>query len=243
MLTNCELHSKLLLTDNFLVIGSANLSKSSAERLTEASVITDNDILLSQAKAFCYNLKEESILLTKQDIDALLKIEVVKRPFKPTAKSKTRQKTFGDKFWFVSASPLSDRTYNKIKKTVELTTTSISERENIAEENISFLRWRAKTEFSETAKEGDQIILKYNNESKTRSYIYPPSTILNQQVIDGFVYFYYDTRNSEKCKISWTKFQSFIKNIKLDKTITTRTKSISKADISKLSPLWGVLEH
>jgi hypothetical protein len=45
------------------VVGSANLSKSSAERLTESSVITESDILISQAKAFCHNLTEESTLL------------------------------------------------------------------------------------------------------------------------------------------------------------------------------------
>ena len=221
-----------------MVIGSANLSKSSAERLTESSVVTDNDILLSQAKAFCYNLAEESTLLTKQEIDALLKIDVVKRPFKPITKSKTREKKFGDKYWFISASALSERTYNKIKDNIESTTAKIAKRENIDEENISFLRWRTKTEFSDTAKEGDQIILKFNNDDKTRSYIYPPSTILERQIIGGFVYFYHDDSNSGKNKIGWTKFKSFTKNIELDKPITTRTKIISKVDIEKLKPVW-----
>jgi len=238
LLSNSTLHSKLLLTDKFLVIGSANLSKSSAEKLTEASVITDNDILLSQAKAFCYNLTEESTTLTKKDIDNLLKIEVVKRLFKPTKKSKTRQKKFGDRYWFISASALSEGTYNKIKDNVETTTAKIAQRKSIDEENISFLRWRAKTEFGDKAKEGDQIILKFNNDDKTRSYIYPPSTILERQVINGFVYFYHEDRNSAKKKVGWTKFKSFIKSIQLDKPITTRTKFISKADIEKLKPLW-----
>jgi len=238
LLSNSELHAKLLLTDKFLVIGSANLSKSSAEKLIESSVITDNDILLSQAKAFCYNLVEESTRLTRNDIEALLKIEVVKRPHKPTTKSKTRQKKFGNKYWFISASALGERTYNKIKDTVESTTAQIAERENIDEENISFLRWRTKTEFSDTAKEGDQIILKFNNDDKTRSYVYPPSTILERQVKNGFVYFYHDDRNSGKNKVGWTRFKNFIKEIQLDKPISTRTKIISETDIKKLKPLW-----
>lgn len=238
LLSNSELHAKLLLTDKFLVIGSANLSKSSAEKLIESSVITDNDILLSQAKAFCYNLVEESTRLTKNDIEALLKIEVVKRPHKPTTKSKTRQKKFGNKYWFISASALGERTYNKIKDTVESTTAEIAERENIDEENIRFLRWRTKTEFSDAAKEGDQIILKFNNDDKTRSYVYPPSTILERQVKNGFVYFYHDYRNSGKNKVGWTRFKNFIKDIQLDKPISTRTKIISETDIKKLKPLW-----
>jgi hypothetical protein len=236
--SNQQLHSKILLTDTFLVIGSANLSKSSAERLTESSIITDSDVLISQAKAFCHNLTEESTLLNERDIQTLLKIEVVKRPFKPTTNSKIRKKKFGNQYWFVSAIPLKERTYDKIKDNVEKTTTSISKTTKIDEDDISFLRWRANTEFSDTAKEGDQIIIRYNNSDKTRSYIYPPSTILKKQVVDGFTYFYHDDRGSEESKISWTKFQAFLKTIVLEKNITTRSKTILENDIKKLKPLW-----
>ncbi len=239
LLSNQQLHSKFLLTDNFLVIGSANLSKSSAEKLTESSVVTNNDILISQAKAFCYNLTEESISLTKKEIDLLLKIKVVKRPFKSMTKSQTREKKFGNRYWFVSAFPLKNRTYDKIKGMVEKTTSSISKRENIDEDDISFLRWRARTEFSDTAKEGDQVILKFNNESKTRSNVYAPSTILEKQVVDDFTYFYHENKNSEERKIPWTKFQAFIKSIDLEKGISSRTKTISENDVNKLKPLWA----
>lgn len=236
--TNQVLHSKILLTDTFLVIGSANLSKSSAEKLTESTIITDSDILISQAKAFCHNLTEESTLLTEKDIQTLLKIEVVKRPSKPTTNSKIRAKKFGNKFWFVSAFPLKVRTYDKIKDNVEKTTTSISKATKIDEDNISFLRWRAKSEFGETAKEGDQIILRFNNSNKTRSYIYPPSTILKKEVVDGFTYFYHEKRGLEERKVSWTKFQAFLKTIDLEKNITNRSKIILENDIKKLRPLW-----
>lgn len=236
--SNQQLHSKILLTDAFLVIGSANLSRSSAERLTESSIITDSDVLISQAKAFCHNLTEESSLLSEKDIQTLLKIEVVKRPFKPMSNSKIREKKFGNKYWFISAFPLKERSYNKIKDNIEKTTTLISKTKNINEDNISFLRWRAKTKFSQTAKEGDQIILRFNNLDKTRSYIYPPSTILKKQVVDGFTYFFHDNRGSEKSKVSWTKFQSYLKTIELEKNITSRSKNILENDVKKLKPLW-----
>lgn len=236
--SNQQLHSKILLTDNFLVIGSANLSKSSAEKLTESSVITESDILISQAKAFCHNLTEESTILNEKDIQELLKIEVVKRPFKPTTKSKIRQKKFGNQYWFVSAYPLKERTYVKIKDNVENTKNTISKATKIDEHDISFLRWRAKTEFCENAKEGDQIIIKFNNAEKTRSYIYKPRTILKKELVDGITFFYYDNRGSEESKVSWTKFQTFVKSVNLEKKITTRCKTILDNDIKKIKPLW-----
>jgi len=238
LFSNQQLHSKLLITDSFLIIGSANLSKSSAEKLIESAILTDNNILLSQAKAFCYNLTKESILLTRPEIDALLKIKVVKKPSKPTAKSKTRQKIFGNRCWFVSCCPLKERTYNKIKDTVGKAKSIISNRENIDEDNIGFLRLRRNTEFTDTAKEGDLIILKFNNESKTRSHIYPPSTILQKQIVDGFTYFYHDVTDSEEREIPWTKFQKIMKGLKLEKSISIRTKIISENDLNKLKPHW-----
>jgi hypothetical protein len=236
--SNQQLHSKILLTESILITGSANLSKSSAERLIESSVVTSDDILISQAKAFCHNLIKESSFLTKQDIRLLSKIKVVKRPIKPTAPSKTRKKSFGNRYWLITASPIKEPTYAKIKENVEKTTASISRREKIDEDDISFLRWRSKTEFTNNAREGDQIILRFNNASKTRSYIYPPSTILEKQIVDGFTYFYHDSRNAENVKIPWTKFQAYLKRFQLEKPITTRTKIISERDLNTLKPIW-----
>lgn len=234
-----DLHSKFLLTDHFLVIGSANLSKSSAETLTESSIITYSDILISQATAFCYNLIKESTLLDEKDIQKLLKIEVVKRPFKKTTSSKTRQKKFGNRYWFVSVFPLGDRTYNKIEDKIKKTTASISKTTKIDEDDISFLRWSAKTKFRETAKEGDLIIRRFNNKGKKSSYVYPPSTILKKQIVDGVTYFYYHDQDSEERKVSWKNFQAFLKTIKLEKSITKRTRTILENDVKKIKPLWS----
>lgn len=237
--SNDALHSKILLTNKLLIVGSANLSKSSAEKLTESSILTDSNVLIAQAEAFCYNLLQESHPLNEKDIRTLLKIKVEKRVFNPVTKSKTRQKKFGNRYWFISASLLRERTYDKIKDIVEETTISISKSKKINEANISFLRWRGETEFTKNAKEGDQIILKFNNEDKTRSYIYPPSVILKKEVDNGFTYFYHEDKNAEQRKISWTKFQSKIKNIELEKNITGRATSLSESDIQKIKSVWN----
>ncbi|MCS3801455.1 phospholipase D-like domain-containing protein [Niastella sp. OAS944] len=240
--SNGALHSKMLLTEKLLIIGSANLSQNSAEKLTESSILTDSDVLIAQAKVFCFNLLQESHPLNDKDIKTLLKIKVIKRPFKPVTKSETRQKIFGNRYWFISASPLKDKTYDKIKDKVEETTSSISQKTKIDEENIRFLRWRGETKFTKNAKEGDQIILKLNNEDKTRSYIYPPSVILKKEVTNGFTYFYHEDKKAEERKISWTKFQSMIKNIALEKNITARATTLSQSDIQKLKFVWKIPE-
>jgi hypothetical protein len=235
--SNNTLHSKLILTESFLVVGSANLSKSSADDLTESSIVTNNDVLISQAKAFCHNLIEESNAITRVDIESLLEIKVLRRGFKPTGKSKTRNKKFGNLYWFISLFPIKERAYNKIKDRVEKTTRVISKREKIDEDEIGFIKWRINTEFGKTAKEGDQVIIKYNNENKTRSDIYPPSTILKKEIVDGFAYFYHDDRNANESKTPWTKFKQIAKNLDLEKAISNRTKIISEMDVQLLKSI------
>src|SRR5881394_1776589 len=43
--THSTLHCKIFLSNDYLVLGSANLSNNSAERLVESAVITKDDIL------------------------------------------------------------------------------------------------------------------------------------------------------------------------------------------------------
>lgn len=237
--SNRQLHAKILITDSFLVTGSANLSKNSAENLIESSIITDSDVLKSQAKAFCYNLLKESTLLTGKEINSLLKIDIVKRPQKLTGKSNIRKKKFGNQYWYVSTHPIKDSMYEKVKHTVEKTTTIVSRSTNIEEDDISFLILKSKTKFTNTAKEGDQIILRVFNSEKTRSFIYPPSSILKKELVDGVTYFFLDDRGLEEKKVSWVKFQSFLKDHTLEKNFANRSIIISENDIQKLNKIWN----
>ena len=232
--SNQDLHSKLLLTDNFLVVGSANLSVNSAEILTETSIVTHNDVLISDAKAFCHNLIEEAKELTRKEIDSLLKIEIIKQPYKPTTKSKTREIKFGNRYWYMPVTLIGDRTYKKHKDIVEKAINTISNRENIDEENIDFILWAAKI----LPLEGDQVIIRMYNKNKTQSHIYSPSTILEIQAKDGFNYIYYDTSNLEDEGIPWTKFQALIRDRGLEKDFSARFRTISENDVNELKSLW-----
>lgn len=232
------LHSKLLLTEKFIVIGSANLSSNSAKNLIESAVLTDNGTLISQTKAFCHNLIEESIKLTKQSIDELKKIPVIKRGSKPPSKSKVRRMKFGNSHWIVPIVELSNNLYNPVRFHVEKTKKNIAETENIKEEQIGYLRCRIKSKFTKNAKIGDQIILIWSNKEKTRRIVYHPATILKIEKDENIIHIYHDDLNSEK-KESWTKFKLFIKKHSLNiKTIKPPEKFIPQSDFNKLKLFW-----
>jgi len=65
-----ELHSKLLVSGDYLVIGSANLSENSAENLIESAIITNNKSLINETITFVNMLigKSEKISLERMSV-------------------------------------------------------------------------------------------------------------------------------------------------------------------------------
>lgn len=69
-----ELHSKLLISDKYIVIGSANLSENSAENLIESAIITDNKALINESTIFVNMLLRVSEKITLERIAKLSEI-------------------------------------------------------------------------------------------------------------------------------------------------------------------------
>ena len=238
ILSNQDLHSKLLLTNSFLVIGSANLSNRSAETLVESAVVTDNDILISQAKSFCHILAKESVSITRKNLDRILKIKVVKRAFKPTHKSTTRRKVFGSRYWYIPLGEMTDRAYAKVEDRIDNSKKKVAAKSEFSEDELGSIYWRKETTFSSLAKEGDQIMMNWHNENKTRRYIFPFATILRiDKENDETIFIYDDTKNGQEIPLS--KFIALTKNIDLEKQVDKpRTKELSVNDAKKLKALW-----
>ncbi|OJW82197.1 MAG: hypothetical protein BGO69_16515 [Bacteroidetes bacterium 46-16] len=237
--SNSQLHAKLLLTNSVLILGSANLSKSSANYLTEAAIITQNDSVISQARSFCYNLQNEALPLNKRDIERLLKLPTIETPQKPKKVSGIRRKRFGSNYWFISVFPLSDKLYNKISGYVEPKIEEVSKQENIETHGISFIRWRANTPFAHNIKEGDQIIMRFHNKNKTQSHIYPPVTILKKETRGGFIYLYH--RDNTENRIAWSSFATTFKKTNNKKSIGVRRRMLSSEDVQSFKKVWDVI--
>lgn len=71
-----QLHSKFLVSEDFLVIGSANLSENSAENLIESAVITECKDLIKEAISFFKELKATSVSISIEKIKELSEIPV-----------------------------------------------------------------------------------------------------------------------------------------------------------------------
>jgi len=238
--SNPNLHSKLLLTNSFLVIGSANLSNKSAGELVESAILTDSDILLSQSKSFCHNLKreKETELLTRKNIDKLLKIKVVRRAFKPTSKSKTRNKKFGNRFWYITVVEMTDKALENVKDKLDHSIKQVTAKTAFSEDDVHTIYFGQKRRIGSLAKEGDQILIFWRNRNNTRQYIYPFATILRiDRKKEETIFVYDDTKGDDE--YSFSKFKAMIKKIDLEKPLDKpRDKELSANDAKKLKALW-----
>ncbi len=232
-----SLHSKFLLTDSLLVIGSANLSRNTT-KLTESSILTNSAVLMSQTSAFCFNLIDESILLSKSKIDNLLKIKVAKRPFKKITKSKTRRMNFGNCYWIINVTEMSDK-MDKIE--VEYTKNivkEISKNQKIYADNVNHIRFTGTRPFRTLGKEGDQILMIWEDKNK-KTHVYPFNTILRVQKIKECTRFFYDTSKTEGKEISWAKFLSKVKGVDLNRIGKFSNRELSKGEAETLRRLWA----
>ena len=71
-----QLHSKFLVSEDFLIIGSANLSKNSAENLIESAVIMDSKVLIEEAILFFTKLITISENISAERIRELAEIPI-----------------------------------------------------------------------------------------------------------------------------------------------------------------------
>jgi phosphatidylserine/phosphatidylglycerophosphate/cardiolipin synthase-like enzyme len=103
------LHAKVILLDDVAIIGSGNMSNSSANGLVEAGVITDHASTVAGVASFIEQLLPQSNQLDSKRLAELCKIKVVRRGGMPQGVSKQRKpkiKLLGNRTWLVGAHEL-----------------------------------------------------------------------------------------------------------------------------------------
>lgn len=237
--SNADLHSKMLITENHLVLGSANLSQNSAKRLIESAILTDNDSLISQAQSFFYNLKNDSEKVTREVINKLLEIEVVSQPKKPYSggKNKTRELSFGEKYWFLNVSDLEEKKYFEVKPKLDKIIQAVVSDTKFEKTELDTIYFKKDMKLLEKFNEGDQLLQKWTNQNK--NYYYPFTTILHIERLDEEVIIVYDNRNENK-KIIEDEFLKQFNLLIFDKlNKLDRARRIYKQDAIKIKTIFN----
>ena len=72
-----DLHSKIFIFDNILIIGSTNISSSSRNRLHEAGIVTDDPTLVAQAENLLEKYKRGAKRINKKLLQKINSIELL----------------------------------------------------------------------------------------------------------------------------------------------------------------------
>lgn len=229
-----NLHSKVILFGNNALVGSNNLSSSSAYILREIALLTNRTQIISQIKSFIYQLKDDSKRINESYLRIIEKIPVKKYPIFSKKKSNSRKINIGNRCWIVSTHPLDEDKYLKEEKFVEKAVSDLKKLKK-SFEDISWIRWNGNSRFRKLAKEGDTIIIMHH-ESEKRIRVFQPVSILKKQNIDKWTRFYYEETEDEG--INWSTFAKKVKQIGLRKTISKNSvKEISSSELSAIEEI------
>jgi hypothetical protein len=225
------LHAKTLVLGRAVVIGSCNLSESSAVVLRELAILTTDASIRSQALAFVHGLREQSQPVDKAFLDRITHIPVSKRRRVSRRKRKTFH--FGTRTWVISTVPLDPDRYTDEEPLVEQAEKAVKKKLQRARADISWVRWTGKGRFRSVAKEGDTII--DLNSTGKRVTVSPPVAVLRRQDHGHWTRFYYESTDDS---MSWTAFEKELRKVGIRHIKKESTKELSTRDAALVSLIW-----
>lgn len=232
-----NLHAKLLVFGDCVLVGSCNLSEPSASALYEAALLTARTSIRSQALAFIRRNRDASTLIDPSFVSRILKIKVVRRGRAKVIRGRHDEDRFGHRTWIV-------RTYNFdmdrhpgeqiwVDKAENETKQLLSHADN----ELGWVRWVGKSRFREVARKGDTLIILNSARGGKQITVSSPVAILKKQNHSNWTRFYHEIRPNDNV-ISWTNFNRALKRLDITSIKRNSTRELSKREESLMENLW-----
>jgi hypothetical protein len=236
------LHTKVLLLGGTVVIGSANLSESSASVMVEAAWVTDSPAAVGMATSLISQLTIQAKKIDPVFLDRILKIKVNVQPHFKGKQTKPKQvKIPKHRTWVLGVHELI-KDYPAEQEFIESGTAAAEGNVTKASSDVSWIRWTGNSRFRSEAKEGDTVIQIWSaHGSKTSSAVYRHAPILHRQVEDTCSRFFVeDFADCNDTSITWSRFKKLVKKLDMPGKIgPSSARGISEAYSNALFALWG----
>jgi hypothetical protein len=236
------LHAKVLLLSGTVVIGSANLSRTSANDLIEAAWVTDAPAAVGMATSFLQQLTTQAKPIDKAFVERILRIKVKSRP-RPGGRSARPKKVKIPKHrtWILGVHELVNDIPGE-QEAIERGTAAAEAKITKPSSDVSWLRWTAKDRFRSEAKDGDAVIQIWSSHNaKKPSAVYRHTSILRRQDENTCTRFFVeDFADCEETSMSWSDFKKLVSRVGMTGKIgPTSARPIAEAYASALFALWG----
>lgn len=237
------LHAKVLLLDGTAVVGSANLSGSSANGLIEAAWVTDNPMAVGMATTLVNQLAQQADEIDDRFLARILKIKVKRSGGAAAMPTKRKPvKVRKTAAWIVGVHELDDDKHPEEQEAAEAGEEIAKEGLTRESSDVSWIRWTGNSQFRAEAKEGDTIIQIWSVDgSKRPQAVFRHAPILRRQDEPKCTRFYVEKfRNEQKMSLSWGEFKKLIKKVGLSSSIGPNSaRPIGTAESNALFSLWS----
>jgi hypothetical protein len=233
------LHSKVLALGRVAVVGSGNMSSSSANQLVEAAIITDSPSAVAGVLAFIDELKKQS-----DTIDEKFLARIGTIPVKKIARRGTKKKISIPKHrtWLIGVVSLEEDQYPEEDELAEEGLEKAQEQAQEQGSIVSWIRFTDKSLFKREAKPGDSVIRLWRSSlTSTRVGVHFPSPILRRQdETPGRTRFYVENfENDDEFVLSWTRFKALWAKVTDDDLPKKNSiRGINESIVERLIALW-----
>jgi hypothetical protein len=240
---NCaNLHAKIYVLGNTVIIGSANLSKHSQMQLIESGLLCRDKDVVSSAIGFIKALQVEAVTPEY--------IKLCKKWYKPPqfgsgknmGKKKHKVSPIYSRLWIAG---VNDTTYSALEE--QLNVAEKKKAEKVVSDKKKYeaepLKWYGSSNFTREIKKGDLLIQMYDNGKAVR--VYPDSRVIHIKRYRSFdkrkaprMFVYIESQLNPKT-ISWKEFKRILTAVGLTKLSSESEREIkSPQAVYRILGLW-----
>jgi hypothetical protein len=215
---NCtDLHAKVMLLGDVAVIGSGNLSNSSANNLVEVAVMTDNVSTVSAVASFIHQLVNKSKELLPAEIDQLCNIKVISGQKRGRSGSRPGRKTaispLGHRTWLIGVRPDEREPTLEKQKSIDKAIELLRSRSRNPDYEPSRIEYPSKSRFGAKGRQGDSIIQIWRpSHEKRPSKVNCIVPVLMRRKHKHSIIFYLPPEDVGK-SLTWGKFQRLLTSL------------------------------
>ncbi len=144
----------------------------SKSNLIEASVITDDPVVVSGVAAFIEKLATTRTWLNDRDIEKLCSIEVVRTGRSAGGRRVTNPvRRLGRATWILGVKEMKEDPTERQQKRIGRRTRELSERLGTDPDDFSWIRWGKKSRFGRECRTGDTLIEIFNWRDRKRPVV------------------------------------------------------------------------
>jgi hypothetical protein len=227
-----DLHAKVLLFDQVAIVGSGNMSTSSADALVEAGVMTDQVGTVSGVASFIEQLIQQLDELQPQRIAALCRIKVVRRGYRGARERRKRTmkiEPLGNRTWLVGVRELARDPVPEEQEYIARASKLL----NSPEEDLDWVRWGTRGRFVRECREGDSLVQIWRSSGAKRpSAVIRAVPVLLKQRAERWTRFYLGEATGRHAEMALGAFKRLLKELGYARSVGPFTASLLDSELA-----------